>query len=96
MTTTTISYGRKVVVLLLQVARRVKKRCYLNLPQDFDINPKLPLQGKLLLLHHSMLEVTTSDTSKLRGMPSGDMFEVVKFVVHYSFGIVRESKLELM
>jgi hypothetical protein len=69
--TTTVSWGRKAIVLLLQVARRVKKRNHLSLWREFDINFKLPLYGKLLLLHHCALGVPTSGTLKNRGVPSG-------------------------
>jgi hypothetical protein len=68
---TTTSWGYKVVVLLLQVARRVKKRNHLSFPREFDINPESPLWRKLLLLHYSALGVPMSDTLKNRGVPSG-------------------------
>jgi hypothetical protein len=58
---TALSWGRKAVCLLLQVARRVKKRNYLSLPREFDINPKSPL-WKLFLLHHFALVVSMSGT----------------------------------
>jgi hypothetical protein len=70
LTTTTVSWGHKVVVVLLQVARRVKKRNHLRLPQEFDIDHELPLWRKILLLHHSALGLPTSGNLKNRGVPS--------------------------
>jgi hypothetical protein len=46
LTTTTVSWGRKAICLLLQVARRVKKRNHLSLPWEFDINLKSSLWEK--------------------------------------------------
>jgi hypothetical protein len=50
---------------MLQVARRVKKRNHLNHSREFDINPKLPLWGKLLLMYHYALGVPRSGTLKI-------------------------------
>jgi hypothetical protein len=66
--TTIASWGHKAVVLMLQVARRMKKMNHLSIPRELDINPELPLWGKLLLLHHFALGVPTSGTLKNRGV----------------------------
>jgi hypothetical protein len=67
---TIVSWRHKAVCLLLQVAKRVKKRNHLSLPQEFDINPESPVWGKFLLLHHSTPGVPTSGTLKNRGVTS--------------------------
>jgi hypothetical protein len=55
--TTTVSWGHKAIVLLLQVAWRVDRRNHLFLSWEFDINPWVILVGKLRLLHYSTLGV---------------------------------------
>jgi hypothetical protein len=70
MTTTIVSWGHKAIVVLLQVARRVKKMNHLRLPREFDIDHELPLWRKLLLLHHSALGLPTSGNLTNRGVPS--------------------------
>jgi hypothetical protein len=47
LTTSTFSWRCKAIVLLLQVAWRVKKRNHISLPREFDINPKLTLWRRL-------------------------------------------------
>jgi hypothetical protein len=70
MTTTTVSWGCKGVYLLLQVARRVKKKNHLSLPREFDINPESSLWEKLLLLYHYAFGVPITDTLKNRVVSS--------------------------
>jgi hypothetical protein len=64
---TTVSWGHKVVCSHgCRLLEEGGKQTNLSLPLEFDNNRESPLWGKLLLLHHSVLGVLTSDILKNR------------------------------